>query len=127
MSNKRRTQNSGTRLPQILAVALAMASVLGPAASLGQGTMTIAFEGPAYPGAQAPEPPGYITPISSYTESGMQFWNPYGQQNLALVGQGVPGYADDGTAYLAITAGADLQFSLSPVAVFNLISFDAAN
>jgi len=57
----------------------------------------------------------------------MTFWNPYGPENLALLGPGISGYPNDGTAYLAITAGADLRFSLTPVALFNLVSFDAAN
>jgi hypothetical protein len=57
----------------------------------------------------------------------MNFWNPYGEENLALLGPGISGYPNDGTAYLAITTGADLRFSLTPLALFNLVSIDAAN
>ena len=79
--------------------------------------MTFTFNG---------EPPGYTTPTSGYTESGMNFWTPYGPENLALVGAGVSGTPQDGTAYLQVTAGAKLAFSLTSGVYFGVVSFDAA-
>ena len=93
----------------------------------GQGTMTIGFEGPPYTGGPSPQPPGTYTTIGGYSEAGMTFWNPYGQENLALVGPGLSGYADDGTAYLAITSGARLGYSFSSGAHFTVVSIDAAD
>ncbi len=83
----------------------------------GQGTMTFTFEA---------EPPGSTTPVSVYNESGMQFSNPYGAQNLVLAGNGVSGLPSDGTAFLQVSTGADLGFTFLSGAHFNLVSFDAA-
>ena len=83
----------------------------------GQGTMTFTFDG---------QPPGTIRGYSLYTESGMNFWNPYGPQSVFLVGTGVSGFPDDGTAHLGVPAGGDLAFTLNSVAYFGLASFDAA-
>jgi len=71
-------------------------------------------------------PPGAIIP-SAYDESGMHFWNPYGEQSPLLVGAGIAGYPQDGTSYLqAPPQGPDLEFSFEPLHYFNLLSFDAA-
>jgi hypothetical protein len=83
----------------------------------GQGTMTFTFNG---------QPAGTFGTISGYIESGMTFWDPYGPENLALTGPGLSGYPQDGTAYLEVTSGAKLGFELTPLTLFNLVSFDAA-
>src|SRR5208283_3517096 len=87
----------------------------------GQGTMTFTFEG---------QPPGTISGgMAYYVESGMQF-NVIPEGGLFLVGPGVPGYPQDGTGYLeapdVFVGGGGLEFSLTPAALFNLVSFDAA-
>jgi hypothetical protein len=85
----------------------------------GQGTMTFTFEG---------EPRGFTTPVSAYTESSMQFWNPYGPENLVLNGGGISTRPESGTAYLQVSGNARLGFSFNtfPTTYFNLFSFDAA-
>ena len=82
----------------------------------GQGTMTITFDG---------QPPGTIWGTSVYTESGMDFWPPYGPQSLVLVGTAVSGFPDNGTAHLNVPTGGDLAFTC-PAAYFGFVSFDAA-
>jgi hypothetical protein len=91
-----------------------------------QGTMMIGFEGAPYTGAPYPQAPGTYITISSYAESEMAFANPYGQENLVLVGSGASSLPDNGTAHLQVSTGAKLSFSLTPVLPFNLVSFDAA-
>jgi len=113
--NKRRpflTQNGRAKL---LGPFFVLLSVLTPC--FGQGTMTVAFEG---------QPPGTFGTISAYSESGMQFWNPYGPQNLARVGSGLSGAPDNGTAYLQVTTGARLAFRFTDFSLFNLVSLDLA-
>jgi hypothetical protein len=67
--------------------------------------------------------------MAYYVESAMQF-NVLPEGGLFLVGPGVPGYPQDGTGYLeapdVFVGGGGLEFSLNPVASFNLISFDLA-
>jgi len=101
----------------VVASAIALVGLL--AQSYGQGTMTFRFEG---------QPPGTIGITSLYTESGMNFWNPYGPQAVATVGPGVSGHPDDGSGCLALTSTAKLAFSFNtfPGTYFNLVSFDAA-
>ena len=84
---------------------------------LGQGTMQVRFEG---------QPRGTYVTTSSYSESGMMFWNPYGPENLARIGSGLSGAPDNGTAFLDVTGGARLAFTFFSGAHFNLVSFDAA-
>lgn len=87
--------------------------------------MSIAFEGPAYPGAPQPQPRGTYTTLSQYSESGMRFWTPYGPEGVVLLGSGVNGAPDNGTAYLA-TSGGRLGFTFISGMHFNLVSFDLA-
>lgn len=90
---------------------------------LGQGTMTITFQGP---------PPGTQWQIGVYTDpaSGMQFGG-LTPQTLYLNGGGIPGYPDNGTCYLENLAGS-MRFGpntfppTTPLVPFNLVSFDAA-
>jgi hypothetical protein len=88
---------------------------------LGQGTTTVTFEG---------QPPGTISGgMAYYLEAGMRF-TVLPDGGLFLVGPGVPGYPQDGTGYLeapdVFVGGGGLEFSLTPAALFNLVSFDAA-
>ena len=92
----------------------------------GQGTMRVGFEGPAYPGAPQPQPRGTYVTISQYSESGMRFWNPYGLENLTLMGGGLSGEADNGTAYLNAAGGARVGFGLISGQYFDLLAIDAA-
>jgi hypothetical protein len=73
-------------------------------------------------------PRGVTVPVATYSESGMQFWNPYGPENLVLAGGGVSSRPDNGTGYLQVSSGAMLAFSFNtfPSTYFNLLSFDAA-
>ena len=105
----------GGEKSRMLAPALALCCLL--AECLGQGTTTITFDG---------QPPGsYSYPVGSYSESGMRFAGVQGG-GFALVGASLSGYPDNGTGYLQLPGGAGLTLSLTPLAVFNLISFDAA-
>jgi len=105
------------------AVRLALAGVVllcavGPC--FAQGTMVFRFE---------VAPRGTGIPVSSYTESGMHFWNPRGPQGLVLLGGGIPALPENGTGYLCPSAGGTLAFSYntSPFhTFFGLVSFDLA-
>ena len=102
-----------------LASALALVGLSGHC--LGQGTMTVTFEGQLR---------GTEQQIGVYSELGMQFGG-LTPQSLWLSGGGIPGYPDNGTGYLENPAGS-MRFgfntfpptgSLTPV---NFLSFDAA-
>jgi hypothetical protein len=90
----------------------------------GQGTMTIGFEGPAYGGAPEPQPFGTYSIISVYDESGVRFIATYAAYTLVLVGSGVSGLPDDGTAYLGF--GNTMGISVLSRAPFSLVSCDIA-
>jgi hypothetical protein len=91
---------------------------------LGQGTVTIGFQGAA---------PGEITMAGAnpYTDpaSGMQFGS-LTPQSLLLDGGGIAGYPDNGTCYLEV--GGDMRFGpntfppIGSLVPFTLLSFDAA-
>jgi hypothetical protein len=97
--------------------AVIAAALFAVPACPAEGTLTINFDG---------QPPGTFGTISGYIESGVTFWNPYGPENLARIGPNLSGTPQDGTAYLAVTAGAKLTFEMNPLNLFNLVSFDAA-
>jgi hypothetical protein len=110
-------------------VRLTTASIL-PAAVLAcclalhcpaQGTLGITFDTGSFVA-----PPGERDAISLYVESGMQFWNPYGFENLVSAGGSLSGYPEDGTAYLQVSTGARLGFTFASGTHFSLLSFDAA-
>jgi hypothetical protein len=109
-------------LPVIPTLVVCLTCFLAPCR--GQGSMTIGFEGTAFPGAPQPQPPGTISTISQYTESGMRFRTPAGPQTLALVGGGISANPENGTAYLQLHAPLEFQF-VSPAA-FDLLSLDLA-
>jgi hypothetical protein len=96
------------------------------ASCLGQGTTLIGFEGPAYPGAPSPQPPGTFSIINEYIESGVWFRNPHPPENLALTGTGLAWAADDGTAYLYTSLGGTLALSFTDGAPFSLVSVNLA-
>ena len=108
------TQSPINRALALVAAALMLSGLVH---CQGQGTMQFTFEGMA---------PGSFGTISAYSESGMQFWNPYGPQNLARVGSGLSGAPDNGTAYLQVTTGARLAFRFTDFSLFNLVSLDLA-
>ena len=115
-----------TKSPSNRALAL-IASLLvfsGLVQCQGQGTMTVGFQGPAFQGAPQPQPPGTVSTISQYIESGMRFRTPAGPQTLALVGGGISANPENGTAYLQLHAPLEFQF-VSPAA-FDLLSLDLA-
>ena len=87
---------------------------------LGQGTVTIGFEGPP------PQPPGTYSIISQYSESGMLFTAPHTMSGLLLVGSGVPGDPDDGTAYLGTLVNTTLEVNSLSGVPFSITSFDVA-
>jgi hypothetical protein len=90
---------------------------------LGQGTMTITFEGSAYLGGPQPQPAGTYSIISQYSESGMLF-NAHAAYTMLLVGSGLSGNPDNGTAYLENDAAMTASFPSG--ILFSLTSFDAA-
>jgi len=92
---------------------------------LGQGTMTIGFEGPPFPGGLQPQPPGTTSPVGIYLESGMRFLDPSGPQPVVLSGGGISWAPENGTAYLQMISGG-VAFSFTSGAHFDLLSFDAA-
>jgi len=104
--------------------AIALFCLLARCAS--QGTMTVAFEGPPWPGAIQPQPRGTLSTLSQYSESGIIFSTPYGPQGIALMGGGLNWAPENGTAYLLVPAGATLAFWFSSHAPFSLFSLDLA-
>ena len=112
------TKSSINRASALVAAALV---VFGLAQSHGQGTMTITFDNPSLP-------PNTASIISSYSESGMRFWlSSDSSGGLVLVGAGnAGGSPNNGTTHLETYAGpTHVNFSLSPIGLFNLVSFDA--
>jgi hypothetical protein len=113
------TKSPRNRASSLIATALV---AFGLAQSHGQGTMTITFDNP-------PLPPNTASLIGSYTESGVRFWYPdppTSAVGLVLVGAGnAGGSPNNGTTHLETFAGSYLTFGTSPIALFNLISFDA--
>ena len=88
----------------------------GLAHCLGQGTLQINFNGsPA-------QSPGTGAIIQQYTESGMSF-TPLPGDVLIRNGGGMPGYPDNGSAYLQ---GGSLSFGFSDGTLFGLNSVDLA-
>jgi hypothetical protein len=109
----------GTALVPVLALFCRVADCRG------QGTLQIGFESPAYPGSPYPQPPGTGEAVGAYFESGMKFYNPFGPEGVALIGSGLSGYADNGSAFLS-TSGGWLRFNFTSWGPFNLLSFDLA-
>jgi hypothetical protein len=82
--------------------------------------VTVTFDNPPLPVGTASDP------INQYFESGTRFRWPGGSfGGLVLVGAGYDGSPNNGTTHLETYAATYVDFSLSPVSVFNLISFDA--
>jgi len=92
----------------------------------GQGTMTVTFEGPAFPGATQPQPRGTFSTVTQYSESGMRFSTPYSPWDASLMGGGLSWAPENGTAYLQVPAGAALAFWFSSYVPFSLSSLDLA-
>lgn len=106
--------------PTIRTLAHLLALLCVVARCPGQGTMTIGFEGPPT------VPPGTASIINQYSESGMRFWYPSDPYSgLVLVNGTYAGSPNNGTTHLETYAGSYVAFSLSPIGLFNLISFDA--
>jgi len=85
----------------VSAVSAALASFCLLGDCRGQGTIRITFEGPAYPGGPQPQPPGTYSSMFEYGESGILFTVPHHPYSLLLIGSGLSGDPDNGTAYLA--------------------------
>ena len=100
-----------------LAPTLALFCLVGHC--LGQGTVTIGFEGPP------PQPLATYSIISEYSESGMLFFVP-APDSLLLVGSGLAGDPDDGTTYLGTSLNTTLAVSSLSGVPFSLNSFDVA-
>jgi PEP-CTERM motif len=96
------------------------------AASQGQGTFTISFDGPPVLA------PGTATLATNYSESGMSFTpihpNNWDEAFARRAGSPSSGWPDNGTAYLqALGAPAStLMFRFTDGSLFNLISVDLA-
>jgi len=84
----------------------------------GQGTLNFKFEG---------QTPGTQLQLGTYSESGMQF-QVIAPGGIFLSGGGIAGYPDNGSGYLNMLDGdlGGVRFNFSPLALFNLVSFDAA-
>lgn len=87
---------------------------------LGQGTITIGFEGPPA------QPPGTISYNYTYSESGMLLTEPGHPSSVLLVGSGVAGVPDDGTTYLGTPVNTALVVTSLSGAQFSLASLDVA-
>ena len=87
--------------------------------------MAIGFEGPAFPGAPQPQPPGTYTRVSEYFESGMWFRRPQYPDSLLIVGSGVSWGPDNGTAYLGTLLNTIVAVSSLSGVPFSLSSLDA--
>ncbi len=114
------TKSPGNRASALIASGTALFCLLGQ--SRGQGTMTVRFEGPPTVS------PGTDLLVSNYSESGMRFWYPDPPSSavgLVLVGAGYDGSPNNGTTHLETFAGSYVTFGMSPIGLFNLISFDA--
>jgi len=112
------TRKSLTSNLKTAALALPLALLCLSNECLAQGTTQILFDGQA---------PGTFITIAQHVESGVRFWNPYGPQNLAIVGGGIAGLPENGTAYLQVPGGGTrLGFRLLSFAPFNLFSLDLA-
>jgi hypothetical protein len=112
------TKSPLNRASALVAAALV---VFGLAQSHGQGTMTVTFDNP-------PLPPNTASLISSYSESGINFWYPVppGPVGLVLVGAGnAGGSPNNGTTHLETFAGSYVAFAPTSVTPFSLRSFDA--
>ena len=123
---------SGNRLPSDWCSTLASSATLKTLTILltflciqvrgwSQGSMTITFDNP-------PLPPNTAVLINSYSESGVRCWlSSDSSGGLVLVGAGnAGGSPNNGTTHLETYAGqTHVNFSLSPIGVFSLISFDA--
>jgi hypothetical protein len=83
---------------------------------LGQGTMTVTFEG---------QPPGTYSIISEYSESGMLFFVP-APYTLRHVGSGLSGNPENGTAYLETSLNTTITVDFPSGLGFSLSSLDAA-
>ena len=79
--------------------------------------MTAMFEG---------QPPGTYSIISEYLESGMLFFVPV-PSSLRLVGSGLSGNPDNGTAYLETSLNTTITVNFASGLVFGLGSLDAAH
>jgi hypothetical protein len=110
----RTSRGIGWRSSFLAFAALSLCSL--SANSLGQGTITITFEGPP------PQPPGTYSYLSTYAESGMVFVD--GPDSLVLVGSGVAGVPDDGTTYLGTAVNTTATVSSLSGVRFGLSSFD---
>ena len=102
------------RIERAAHVALAVFCLVGHC--LGQGTVTITFEGPPA------QPPGTYSVISRYSGSGMLFTAPY----MLLEGSGLAGGPDNGTTYLATLLNTTLPVNSLSGAPFSMTSFDVA-
>jgi hypothetical protein len=100
----------GAALLLLLGVALLL-----PGECIGQGTLTLTFEG---------LPRGTQQNIGVYYGSGVSI-GPLGPGNVFLTGGGTPGFPDNGTGYLEIPDG-NMGFWFTSGAYFDLLSFDAA-
>jgi len=111
------TKSPINRASALIATALV---AFGLAQSHGQGTMTITFDNP-------PLPPDTATIITSYSESGMRFWEPGSSfGGLVLVGAGnAGGSPNNGTTHLETYAATYVAFAPTSVTPFSLRSFDA--
>jgi hypothetical protein len=102
--------------PQVELLLIASLSCGISACCLGQGTLPINFNGTPV------QSPGTAAIIQQYTESGMSFTSLPGDV-LLRNGGGIPGYPDNGTAYLQ---GGSLSFGFSDGTLFGLNSVDLA-
>ncbi len=119
--NNRKLLPSGHYSVEVLAVVLALLCLR--VCGWSQGTMTITFDNP-------PLPPNTGVLINSYSESGVRFWlSSDSSGGLVLVGAGnAGGSPNNGTTHLETYAGqTHVNFSLSPIGLFDLISFDSTD
>lgn len=86
-----------------------------------QGTFTVTFDGPPL------QPPGTARVVQSYSESGVWFAPIPGTDGFTRRGGSpIPGWPDDGTAYVQASLGDSLRFSMGDGSSFDPVSVDLA-
>lgn len=107
--------------PALLLVTWLLFSTLNQCFS--QGTFQITFDGPP------PQPAGTQYGVTDYMEAGMSFV-PTGPvvpgNQFTRNGGGIPGYPNNGTAYLQAGGGDSLTFSFADGSLFGIVSVDLA-
>jgi hypothetical protein len=124
--NSRWKEKTGLRNGDSVVAIMVLISLLSLLAfsgsALGQGTLqwTVTFDG------QPTVPPGWDIGVTNYYEHGIKFTPLRSGDQFGRAGGGVPGFPEDGSAYLIAGLGDSLAVSSVNGAPFGLVSVDLA-